>query len=83
MSGVTKPSASIEHGPNEAPFAAFIAEVLKHDGLRAAIDANYRVPETQCLPTLLMAATLPVSIKVKAQALARQLVEGLRARPAE
>jgi RHH-type proline utilization regulon transcriptional repressor/proline dehydrogenase/delta 1-pyrroline-5-carboxylate dehydrogenase len=82
MSGVTKPSASIEHGPNEAPFAAFIAEVLKHDGLRAAIDANYRVPETQCLPTLLMAATLPVSIKVKAQALARQLVEGLRARPA-
>ena len=82
MSGVTNLSASIERDPDDAPFAAFLAEIQRHDGLRAAIDANYRVPETQCLPALLSAATLPAPMKAKARALARRLVEGLRARPA-
>ena len=87
MPGVTKPSASTEQssGPGPigaAPFAAFLADIQKHDGLRAAVDARYRVPETECLPALLNAATLPQPTKAKAHALARRLVEGLRARPA-
>jgi RHH-type transcriptional regulator, proline utilization regulon repressor / proline dehydrogenase / delta 1-pyrroline-5-carboxylate dehydrogenase len=87
MPPVTKPSASPERsdGPNSpqtAPFAAFFADIQRHDGLRAAIDARYRIPETECLPALLNAATLPAPIKARAHALARRLVESLRARPA-
>ncbi len=64
------------------PFAAFAAEVRSHDGRRAAIDAAYRAPETECLPGLLRAAELPAPVASQARALARSLVEGLRARPA-
>jgi len=86
MSGVIEPSLPSarpdERDPaDKPPFAAFIADIQRHDALRAAIDAAYRVPETECLPALLRAATLPAPAKAKAQALARQLVEGLRARP--
>jgi RHH-type transcriptional regulator, proline utilization regulon repressor / proline dehydrogenase / delta 1-pyrroline-5-carboxylate dehydrogenase len=65
-----------------APFAAFAADIQRHDALRAAIDVAYRAPETECLPKLLQAATLPLATKAKAHALARRLVEGLRDRPA-
>ena len=86
MSGVAKPSASTERRNDRdrldnIPFAAFLADINSHDGLRAAIDAAYRAPETECLPALLRAAALPAPAKARAQALARQLVEGLRARP--
>ena len=64
------------------PFAAFAAEVRSHDGRRAAIDAAYRAPETECLPGLLRAAELPAPVASQARALARSLIEGLRARPA-
>jgi len=64
-----------------APFAAFVADIQQREGLRAEIDAIYRAPETQCVPALLRAATLPTPVKAKAQRLARQLVEALRARP--
>jgi RHH-type proline utilization regulon transcriptional repressor/proline dehydrogenase/delta 1-pyrroline-5-carboxylate dehydrogenase len=64
-----------------APFAGFLADIQRHQGLRAAIDARYRIPESECLPALLEAATLTVATKQKAHALARRLVEGLRARP--
>ena len=64
-----------------SPFAAFAAEVLGHDGRRAAIDALYRAPETECLPGLLRAAELPAPVAAQARALARSLIEGLRARP--
>ena len=66
----------------KAPFAAFAADIQKHDGLRATIDAAYRAPETERLPKLLEAAALPAATKARAQAVARRLIEGLRARPA-
>jgi RHH-type proline utilization regulon transcriptional repressor/proline dehydrogenase/delta 1-pyrroline-5-carboxylate dehydrogenase len=86
MSTSEQPIASIEP-PNslglaeKMPFAAFHDDIQRHEGLRAAIDAAYRAPETECLPGLLRVATLPASTKARARALARQLVEGLRARP--
>jgi RHH-type proline utilization regulon transcriptional repressor/proline dehydrogenase/delta 1-pyrroline-5-carboxylate dehydrogenase len=86
MPGVIEPSSSGRRGGERAaadrpPFADFLADIEKRDGLRAAIDAAYRVPETDCVPALLQAATLPASTQAQARALARQLVEGLRARP--
>jgi RHH-type proline utilization regulon transcriptional repressor/proline dehydrogenase/delta 1-pyrroline-5-carboxylate dehydrogenase len=65
-----------------APFAAFVADVRKHDGLRAAIDAAYRAAETEWVPPLLKAAALPAAAKERARGLARRLIEALRARPA-
>jgi RHH-type proline utilization regulon transcriptional repressor/proline dehydrogenase/delta 1-pyrroline-5-carboxylate dehydrogenase len=62
-------------------FAAFAAELVGHDARRAAIDAVTRVPETESLPDLLRAAELPAQVTTQARALARSLVEGLRARP--
>ncbi len=41
------------------PFAAFAAELVRHDGRRAAIDALYRAPETEVVPALVAAAELP------------------------
>ncbi len=64
-----------------APFSAFAAELVGHDARRAAIDALTRAPETQCLPELLGAAELPAPVAGRARALARSLIEGLRARP--
>src|SRR5262245_35028326 len=66
---------------NTAPFAAFHADLQRREGLRAAIDAHYRIPETECMSPLLTAATLPASTTAKARSLARQLAEGLRLRP--
>lgn len=63
------------------PGAAFHAELQPHGGLRAAIDALTRVPETELMPQLVQAATLPAPVKATAQSLARQLIEGMRARP--
>src|ERR1700722_12207395 len=65
----------------DAPFAAFAADIDARVGLRAAIDAAYRLPETECLPPLAEAASLPPSIRAEAHDLARELVEKLRARP--
>jgi RHH-type proline utilization regulon transcriptional repressor/proline dehydrogenase/delta 1-pyrroline-5-carboxylate dehydrogenase len=86
MPGVIEPSSSTprpgERDPaDRPPFADFLADIQKRDGLRAAIDAAYRAPETDCVPALLQAATLPASTKAQARALAHELVEGLRARP--
>jgi RHH-type proline utilization regulon transcriptional repressor/proline dehydrogenase/delta 1-pyrroline-5-carboxylate dehydrogenase len=64
-----------------APFAAFLAELQPRGGIRAEIDAIHRAPETQCLPDLLAAAALSRQQKIQARALARRLVEELRARP--
>ncbi len=73
-------------GPESAerrrlPFAAFAAELVGHDARRAAIDAAARAPETECLPDLLRAAELPAPAARQARALARSLIEALRARP--
>ena len=88
MSGIATPLDSTPRSGSgaplndAAPFTAFTADIQKRDDLRAAIDAAYRVPETECLPALLKAAALPAPTKAKAQVLARRLIEGLRARPA-
>jgi RHH-type proline utilization regulon transcriptional repressor/proline dehydrogenase/delta 1-pyrroline-5-carboxylate dehydrogenase len=87
MSGVVNSVASAEQVSgadsfSAAPFAAFLADRQEHEGLRAVIDACYRLPETECVPTLLKAATVPAPTRAKAHSLARRLVEGLRARPA-
>jgi len=63
------------------PFAAFAAELVGHDARRAAIDAAARAPETECLPDLLRAAEPPAPVTRQARALARSLIEALRARP--
>ena len=47
--------------------------------LREAITAAYRRPEPACLPPLIDGATLPAETMARAAALARQLVERLRA----
>jgi RHH-type transcriptional regulator, proline utilization regulon repressor / proline dehydrogenase / delta 1-pyrroline-5-carboxylate dehydrogenase len=84
--GVSQPVAPSERARDvkfdpAAPFAGFLADIQNHQGLRATIDASYRIPETECLPGLLEAATLPTATKQKAHALAGLLVAGLRARP--
>jgi RHH-type transcriptional regulator, proline utilization regulon repressor / proline dehydrogenase / delta 1-pyrroline-5-carboxylate dehydrogenase len=72
-------SATMAH--SEAPFAAFRADIEPRSDLRAAIDAAYRRPEEACLPPLIQAADLPAPVRAEARALARNLVEKLRARP--
>ena len=47
--------------------------------LRAAISAAQRRPETECLPPLIAAATLPSADTQRAHDVARRLVESLRA----
>ena len=88
MSRITASSDSTPHSGSrapadgDAPFAKFTADVQQRDGLRAAIDAAYRIPAPECLPALLKAAALPPPTRARAQVLARRLIEGLRARPA-
>ena len=43
-----------------------------------ALTAAYRRPETECLPPLITAATLPIDAVEQAARIARKLVEGLR-----
>ena len=63
------------------PFSDFAAELVRHDARRAAIDALYRAPETEVLPALIAAAEPPPAVAEQAQAMARQLVANLRAKP--
>ena len=43
-------------GGGAGPFSAFAAELVRHDGRRAEIDALYRAPETEVVPALIAAA---------------------------
>ena len=72
----------VENGGGAGPFSAFAAELVRHDGRRAAIDALYRAPETEVVPALVAAADLPPAIVEQARAMARRLVTTLRERPA-
>ena len=63
------------------PFADFAPPVREQDALRRAITAAYRRPEQDCIAALLPQATLPDEARAEAAALARRLVEALRARP--
>ena len=57
-------------------------DLQRHDGRRGEIDAAYRADESACVSKLADAAELPEKIGAEATALARKLIEGLRARPA-
>ena len=65
------------NGGGAGPFSAFAAELVRHDGRRAAIDALYRAPETEVVPALVAAAELPPAIVEQARAMARRLVDNL------
>ncbi len=62
------------------PFDAFAQSVQSQSPLRAAITAAYRRAETECVPPLIEQATLSAAATGRARALARRLVEALRAK---
>ncbi len=62
------------------PFRDFAQSIQPQTPLRAAITAAYRRPEPECLPPLIEQARLPSVATAKAAALARRLVEALRAK---
>jgi RHH-type proline utilization regulon transcriptional repressor/proline dehydrogenase/delta 1-pyrroline-5-carboxylate dehydrogenase len=60
------------------PFKAFSDDLRRQTPLREAITSAYRRPEPECVPPLIVAATLPEATKEAADRLARRLVEILR-----
>ncbi len=62
------------------PFQAFVQSLRPQTALRSAITSAYRRPEPLCLPPLIEAATLPDGTVAGATALARRLIERLRAK---
>jgi RHH-type proline utilization regulon transcriptional repressor/proline dehydrogenase/delta 1-pyrroline-5-carboxylate dehydrogenase len=77
---VTAALAAEKPSPDAAPFAQFAPPIQQQSPLRKAITAAYRRPETECLPTLVEAATLPESVREAAKKTARTLIEALRAK---
>lgn len=63
-----------------APFADFAPPIRAQGTLRQAITAAYRRPETEALPPLVEAATLPAETQKAAARTARKLIEALRAK---
>ena len=63
------------------PFARFAPRLAEPSDLRRAITGAMRRPERECIADLLPVATLPAAVRTSAQALARSLVETLRAKP--
>ena len=64
-----------------APFQAFHADLRRHEGSRAEIDAAYRASEPECVTRLAAAAALPDAVVGEARGLAKRLIEGLRSMP--
>src|SRR3990167_3431711 len=62
------------------PFRDFAQSIQPQSPLRAAITAACRPPEPDCLPPLIEQASLPPAVTARAAALARRLVEVLRAK---
>ncbi|TAJ84117.1 bifunctional proline dehydrogenase/L-glutamate gamma-semialdehyde dehydrogenase PutA [Reyranella sp.] len=62
------------------PFGAFAQSIQPQAPLRAAITSAYRRAETECVPPLIEQATLSAAATSRARALARRLVEALRAK---
>jgi RHH-type proline utilization regulon transcriptional repressor/proline dehydrogenase/delta 1-pyrroline-5-carboxylate dehydrogenase len=78
---MSAPQSPVET-PLAPPFSAFLQDLRAREGLRAEIDAVHRASEPDCVAGLAAQAELPAATLDEAQALARRLVEGLRARPA-
>ncbi len=72
--------ATEEPSPDAAPFSHFAPPVRAQSPLRQAITAAYRRPETECLPMLVEAATLPETTREAARKTAKTLIEALRAK---
>ena len=64
-----------------APFARFAPPVRAADPLRRAITDMARIPEIECVPKLVEAATVSDDLRQAAAATARGLIERLRATP--
>ncbi|MBI4924154.1 MAG: bifunctional proline dehydrogenase/L-glutamate gamma-semialdehyde dehydrogenase PutA [Devosia nanyangense] len=63
----------------DAPFSGFAGALGAPSAFRAAIRAAIRRPETECVPPLIEAASLDAETSIRVSAIARRLVEGLRA----
>lgn len=72
--------ATEEPAPDAAPFSQFAPPIQHQSPLRKAITAAYRRPETECLPMLVEAATLPDAVREAAKKTAKTLIEALRAK---
>src|SRR5258705_2561967 len=62
------------------PFGGIAARIAARPALRRAISAARRRPEPECIAALLREAELAASQQPAVTALAKRLVEGLRAR---
>lgn len=69
-----------EEGRHVETFSRFAPSIRPQSALRQAVTAAYRLPEKQCLPPLIAAATLPEAVAEKAQTTARGLIVALRAK---
>ncbi len=61
------------------PFAEFLGRRSGDNPLRAAIDAAHRLPEPDCVPPLIAAATLPPDLAAAIRALTIKTVTAMRA----
>ncbi|MEO8684278.1 MAG: trifunctional transcriptional regulator/proline dehydrogenase/L-glutamate gamma-semialdehyde dehydrogenase [Devosia sp.] len=66
-------------GPPVRPFTDFLGRPPSIDPLRAAIDAAHRLPEPDCVPPLIAAATLPTDMAAAIRALTVKIVTAMRA----
>ena len=57
--GAASPERPASLAGPELPFLAFARDVQPQTGLRATITAAYRRPEEDCVPALIVGATLP------------------------
>ncbi|AYG68653.1 MULTISPECIES: trifunctional transcriptional regulator/proline dehydrogenase/L-glutamate gamma-semialdehyde dehydrogenase [unclassified Rhizobium] len=72
--------ATEEPAPDAVPFSNFAPPIREQSPLRQAITAAYRRPETECLPVLIEAATLPEATREATRKTAKKLIEALRAK---
>jgi RHH-type proline utilization regulon transcriptional repressor/proline dehydrogenase/delta 1-pyrroline-5-carboxylate dehydrogenase len=77
---VTELARAPDNDDDARPFAALAASVRAQTPLRAVITAAYRLPEPDCLPSLLAAAALDGQAAETAAARAARLVTALRAK---
>jgi RHH-type transcriptional regulator, proline utilization regulon repressor / proline dehydrogenase / delta 1-pyrroline-5-carboxylate dehydrogenase len=77
---MSQPQKTPQTKPGPLPFENFAPPIATQTTLRQAITAAYRRPETECLPPLVEAATLPEDIRARAKATARKLIAALRAK---
>jgi RHH-type transcriptional regulator, proline utilization regulon repressor / proline dehydrogenase / delta 1-pyrroline-5-carboxylate dehydrogenase len=68
-----------DDAPPVPPFAEFLGQPASANPLRASIDAVHRLPEPQCVPPLIEAATLPSETAAAIRALTLKTVTAMRA----